>query len=267
MLVNGKILFDCNPVGFGTNTFLPNVSFYEYDPVANSYARQNSPTGGMIETNRAAYQTAMLCLPDGNVLFSDETSQLYVYQPAGAPLLVGTPVISSVTWGGGGSLHLTGTLFNGISQGASYGDDEQMDSNYPLVRFGDGAGQILYGRTYNWSDTGVMTGNKTVTTEVLPPWDRLLTPGPYSFTVVANGISSLPVALNAPTWVDYNYSGLPFFPETGAYDAPYNSLAEGRDNVPVGGTIVMKTGVRSETLTINKAMTIVAIYGDVMIGQ
>ena len=267
MLVNGKVLFACNPLGVPGTTFPTNVSFYEYDPVANSYSRQNSPTGGLTENNIAAYQTSMLCLPDGNVLYSDESSQVYVYQPGGAPLAAGTPVINSVTWAGGGTLHLTGKLFNGISQGASYGDDEQMDSNYPLVRFGDGAGHTYYGRTFNWSDTGVMSGNKTVTTEVMPPWDRLLTPGPYSFTVVANGISSLPVTLNAPTWVDYNYLGLPGFPENGSSTAPYNTLAEGRDHVALGATIAIKAGVSSETLTINKSMTIVAVGGDVTIGQ
>jgi hypothetical protein len=263
MLVNGKILFACNPLGVVGNTFPTNVSFYEYDPVANSYTRQNSPSGGLIEANIAAFRTSMLCLPDGNVLFSDESNRVYVYQPSGSPLVAGAPVINSVTWGGGGSLHLTGKLFNGISQGASYGDDEQMDSNYPLVRFGDGDGHIYYGRTYNWSDTGVMTGNKTVTTEVMPPWGQLLTPGPFPFTVVVNGISSFPALLNAPTWVDFGYSGS----ENGSYATPYNSLVEGQDNVPFAGTVAIKAGVSSATITINKAMTIVAVYGEVTIGR
>ncbi|PYJ60792.1 MAG: hypothetical protein DME24_08330 [Verrucomicrobia bacterium] len=264
MLVNGKVIFACNPLGIPGTTFPTNVSFYEYDPVANSYTRQNSPTGGLTETNIAAYQTAMLCLPDGTVLYSDETSQVYIYDPNDSPLTAGAPVINSITWDPGGSLHLTGKRLNGISQGASYGDDEQMDSNYPLVRFGDGNGGLYYGRTYNWSDTGVMTGEKVVTTEVMPPWSRLLTPGPYPFSVVVNGIASFPAALNAPTWVDYNYSG-PF--EFGSYVFPYNSLAEGQDDVPTGGTIAMKPGVSPEALTLTRAMTIVSVGGDVTIGR
>ena len=61
-----------------------------------------------------------------------------------------------------GSFHLTGTLLNGISQGAAYGDDAQMDSNYPLVRAADGTGNVYYLRTFNWSSTGVQTGNTVV---------------------------------------------------------------------------------------------------------
>jgi hypothetical protein len=264
MMINGKILFACSPLGVPGNAFPTNVSFYEYDPVANSYARQNSPTGGLTENNIPVYQTAMLCLPDGNVLYSDEGNRPYVYQPGGSPLPAGTPVVNTLDWGPGGSLHLTGTTFNGISQGASYGDDEQMDSNYPLVRFADGAGHLYYGRTYNWSDTGIATGSKIVSTEVLPPWGQLLTPGPYSFVVVANGISSGAVLLNAPTWVDFNYTGSP---ELGRFSFPYNTLAEGRDNVPVGGTVVIKSGISHETMSVSKAMTLVSFGGEATIGQ
>src|SRR5437773_1968747 len=107
MLVNGKVIFACNPLGIPGTTFPTNVSFYEYDPVANSYTRQNSPTGGLTETNIAAYQTAMLCLPDGTVLYSDETSQVYIYDPNDSTLTAGAPVTNSITWGPGGSLHLT----------------------------------------------------------------------------------------------------------------------------------------------------------------
>jgi hypothetical protein len=197
-------------------------------------------------------------------LFCNSSGQLWVYQPDGSPVTAATPVISGFAWGAGASLHLTGTQFNGISEGAAYGDDAQMDSNYPLSRFGDGAGSVFYGRTYDWSDTGVATGNKSVSTDVSPPWASLLTSGPYSFTVVANGISSLPVTLNAPTWVDYNYGG---FIQAGTFLLPYKTLASGRDNVPTGGTVVIKAGHSTEALSISKAMTIVSYGGDATIGR
>jgi hypothetical protein len=92
---------------------------------------------------------------------------------------------------GNGSYHLTGTGLNGLSEGAAFGDDNQMDSNYPLVRFTDGSGNVHYGRTYNWSSTGVMTGTNLVSTDfTLPP---NLPAGSY-LEVVANGIASDPVA-------------------------------------------------------------------------
>jgi hypothetical protein len=140
-----------------------------------------------------------LALPDGTILASGiETNQLYVYQPDGSPLAAGKPTINSVQWNNDGSLHLTGTGFNGISKGASYGDDEQMDSNYPLVRFTDSSGKVAYGRTYNWSSTGVQTGSKIVTTECTLPANIFESQGTYSLQVVANGNASDPVTFSGP---------------------------------------------------------------------
>src|ERR1019366_5169852 len=118
-------------------------------------------------------------------------SQLYVYQPDGSPLPAGQPVISTLTTNGDGSYHLTGKLFNGISEGAAYGDDVQMSSDYPLVRLTDSTSGVYYGRTYNWSGTSIMTGTNIVTTEFTLPAN--LPVGIYSLVVTANGIASAPV--------------------------------------------------------------------------
>ena len=134
----------------------------------------------------------MLDLPDGTVLWSDTSQQLYVYQPDGSPLAAGQPVINTLTANGDGSYHLTGTLFNGISEGAAYGDDAQMDSNYPLVRMTNSAGTVIYARTLNWSSTGVMTGTNVVSTDFVLPANFL--PGTYSLVVVANGNASAPIS-------------------------------------------------------------------------
>src|SRR5262249_8657007 len=141
------------------------------DPVANSFAN------------------IFLQLPDGSVLYSKYNGpQLYVYRPAGPPLVAGKPKVLGMTSNPDGSFHLTVTLFNGISAGAAYGDDLQNDSNYPLVRLTNSVGQVFYCRTYNWSDTGVMTGSKPVSTEFTLPKELPL--GHYDLVVVANGIAS-----------------------------------------------------------------------------
>ena len=137
----------------------------------------------------------MLDLPDGTVLFSASATQLYVYRPGGSPLAAGKPVIGTITQNADGSFHATGTLFNGISAGAAYGDDAQMDSNYPLVRMTNStSGSVYYARTYNWSSTSVMTGNEPVTTEFALPVG--LPSDNYSLVVAANGISSDPVSFS-----------------------------------------------------------------------
>ncbi len=186
MMMNGKIL--C-AVGNATNYNEPTY-FYEYDPVANSFSQVNGPTGTTDPV--PPLQAMMLDLPDGSVLYSHEGNDLYIYRTTGTPLAAGQPTISGVTANNDGSFTLAGTQLNGISEGAAYGDDAQMASNYPLIRLTNSAGNIYYERTYNWSSTGVMTGSTPETTQFTNsagvPW------GTYSLVVVANGISSAPIS-------------------------------------------------------------------------
>jgi hypothetical protein len=48
---------------------------------------------------------------------------------------------------------------------------------------------------------------------------------------------------------------------------PYDTVVEGRDNVPVGGIVSIVAGTYDETLTIDKAMALVAPVGAVTIGE
>ncbi len=262
MMVNGKILFE---VSAPTN-HTP-VYFDEYDPVANTFTQTGSPGNSTPGSsfNVGSDNSYMLDLPDGTVLYSYYSgSLLYVYQPDGTPLTAGKPTINNINWNTDGSLHLTGTLLNGISEGASYGDDAQMDSNYPLVRLTDGSGNVSYARTYNWSSTSVMTGGRVVTTEFTLPSNLSTFPASYSLVVVANGIASDPVTFYGPVWVDFNYTGAFQF---GTYTFPYPTLAQGVSAVVSGGTIAIKPGASHETMTISKPMTITAIGGAATIGH
>ncbi len=184
MMVNGKILCD---VGNPTNYDAPSY-FFEYDPVGNSFTQINGPGG--VSDNVPPFEGMMLDLPDGSVLYSHFGTDLYVYQPDGPSLVAGKPAISKIVANADGSFTLTGTLLNGISEGATYGDDAQMNSNYPLVRLTNSLGNVYYERTYNWNSTSVMTGSRLVTTQFTN--SAALPPGNYSLTVVANGINSDP---------------------------------------------------------------------------
>ena len=271
MMVNGKILCAVTP---GTNSSDYPVYFYEFDPATTNFTQRNGPSGGAASVNNIISDYyGMLALPDGKILVSDvsapgnQGAQLYVYTPDGTPLPAGKPTISSITANGDGSYHLTGTRLNGISQGAAYGDDMQVDSNYPLVRLTDGSGNVYYARTYNWSSTGVMTGNSPVTTEFSLPLRVYGNGGPFSLVAVANGISSDPVAFALPppnVWVDFNYVG---FLEVGSFSFPDKTLAKGVTDVPSGGTIAIKPGSSTEILRINKPMTIMAIGGSAAVGH
>jgi hypothetical protein len=196
MMVNGKILCAVSPLPTSGNHFPTPTLFYEYDPVSNAFTQAGAPGGG-IGVNLPSYRITMLDLPDGTVLYASQaSSRLYVYQPDGSPLAAGQPTITSITPNIDGSYHLTGTLLNGISEGAAYGDDWQMNSNYPIVRLTDAAGNVHYARTFNWSSTSIMTGNTPETTEFRLP--SVLAGGTYSLVVVANGNSSDPVSFYTP---------------------------------------------------------------------
>jgi hypothetical protein len=185
MMVNGKILCNVSPFPISG----PPSYFYEYDPVSDSFALTAAP-GSLAPDSQG---DRMLDLPDGTVLFCYGGTQLYEYQPDGIALASGQPGIISITTNYYRSYHLTGTLLNGITEGAGFGDDAQMNSNYPLVRMTNSNGQVYYARTYNWSSTGVMTGTNIVSTEFMVPENLLA--GYYSLVVVANGNSSAPVTL------------------------------------------------------------------------
>jgi len=187
MMVNGKILCALGPItGFDGPT-----TFYEYDYLSNAFTQVNAPGGGPTYGS-APFATSMLDLPDGTVLFvgGQNSSSLYVYTPDGTPLAAGQPVINSITENADGSFHLTGTGLTGISEGAAYGDDEQMNSNYPLVRMTNNvSGNVYYARTYNWNSTSVQTGSRVIATEFSLPQN--LPAGAYSLSVVANANPSV----------------------------------------------------------------------------
>lgn len=255
-----------------TNPLFPNpVSFLEYDPVTQSFGSRIDAPMGPVDNGISSYQAIMLVLPDGKVLYSNQSSQLYVYDPGGVPLPAGKPVITSITANSDGTYHLSGTGLNGISCGAAYGDDAQMDTNYPIVRLTSPgllppfAPHVRYARTFNWSSTGVRTGTLPVSTDFALPPD--LVGGSFSLVVVANGIASDPVTFNGHVWVDFNVLTLPFL-NLGTKDLPFNTLADGVSYVSEGGSIWIKSGTSSETINhLAKPMTIHAYGGPVTIGR
>lgn len=191
MMVNGKILCAVSPAPSSFNVFPSPTAYYEFNYLTNSYTQVNAPTGGTTQ-NEPCYYTGMLDLPDGTVLYSDQnSSQYYIYTPSGTPLTAGKPAISNITGNNCTSFTITGTLFNGISEGASYGDDWQMNTNYPIVRLTSGT-NVYYARTFNWNSTGVQRGSLPDTTQFTLPSG--LPSGTYSLVVVANGIASDPVS-------------------------------------------------------------------------
>jgi hypothetical protein len=201
MMVNGKILLALNFEATAQNKVPAPLFFFEYDPSSATFTEvvgPGNPKAPSVWTDcTAGALNRMLDLPDGSVLMASncDTTQLYVYQPSGAPLPLGQPTISGITKNSDGSYHLTGTGLNGISEGGAIGDDVQMATNYPLVRLTTADGTVHYARTHDWSGTGVQPSAAGTTEFNLPPG---IPPGTYSLQVVANGNPSVPFSFNVP---------------------------------------------------------------------
>jgi len=189
VLPNSHVLFAAGP-GYLTGP----PSFFEYDPVANSITQVAGPTG--TNFNSAPYTLAMLTLPDGGVLMKAGSAVYEYVSSSGTVDTTFQPAIASITRNSDGSHHLTGTNLNGFTEGAAYGDDFQMATNYPLVRLTDGAGNVYFARTFNWSSTALQTGSALQSTEFTLPPDA--PDGTYALAVIASGIASAPVTLSIP---------------------------------------------------------------------
>ncbi len=194
MMVNGKIVFACSAVPTNSVEFATPTYFYEFDYLTNTYTQINGPAGGN-SLNGMSQQCNMLDLPDGSVLLGfsqDQTSnQYYIYKPGGTPLAAGKPVITNVSPLSCTIYIITGHGFNGITEGSAFGDENENDSNYPIIRLSSG-GKVYYVRSYNWNSTGVQRGNAADTAYFSVPGS--IPNGVYSLVVVANGNASNPVS-------------------------------------------------------------------------
>lgn len=92
---------------------------------------------------------------------------------------------------------MTGTQFNGLTQGAAFGDDAQSATNYPLVQITNNAtGHKFFARTHDHSTMAVATGNLvTFTSFDILPTSAGTEFGDSTMVVIANGIPSKPVGI------------------------------------------------------------------------
>ena len=193
VLPNGHVIFAAD-AGPTLGTFSAPTQLFDFNPTTDTISPVSPPIPDPNLPLMPAYPTRMLVLPTGQMLFSDSRAQIWAYTPDGEPNLALRPVISGIAYNGGGLFTLTGTQLNGQSAGAAYGDNDQMDSNYPIIRMTNDAGYVFYARSSNWSSTSVDGGTTPETVNfTLNPG---VTPGNYSLVVSGAGISSVPVAVN-----------------------------------------------------------------------
>jgi hypothetical protein len=179
---NGRVLMMASP-GFGD----PPSSFLEWDGHQLSPA-EPAPNAA----NDGSFYGNFLVLPTGQILFTDFFF-VDVYNPQGHWSPAWQPQVQQApdkVWPGG-SFVISGTLFNGMSQGAAYGDDNQMATNFPLVRITNlRTRHVFYSRTHDHSSMAVASRARVSTNFDVPTTQEL---GPSLLEVVANGIPSEPV--------------------------------------------------------------------------
>jgi hypothetical protein len=136
----------------------------------------------------------MVLLPSGQVLITTQRSDYYIYTPSSSfgpqqswrPTV--TPSFSTIT--PGQSQTVFGTKFNGMSQGTTFGDENQSATNYPLVQITDSNQNVFYAPTSGHSTMGIATGGTPTHTTFTVPCG--VVDGPATLIVIANGISSTP---------------------------------------------------------------------------
>ena len=135
---------------------------------------------------------SLIVLPTGEVLVGG--SEVYTstgsYQASWAPSITTYPH----TIVRGSSYKISGKQFNGLSQAAAFGDEDETATNYPLVRItNQSSGHVFYARTHDHSTMAVATGKAIVSTHFDVPAN--METGASSLEVVANGIPSKKVTI------------------------------------------------------------------------
>ena len=183
---NGKVLMMASP-GFGNTP----VTFFEWDGrhLRTVPGTPNSPGDSSFFGN-------MLVLPTGQILLTDFSDDIEVYTPSGGPAFGTVPILlaapKAVT--GGGTYQAFGFRFNGVSQGAFYGDDAQAASNFPLVRITNvRTGHVQYSRAHNPSTMGVASYAINSVWFDVPANQET---GLSKLQIVANGVASPPMLIN-----------------------------------------------------------------------
>jgi hypothetical protein len=187
VLPNGQIMVDAGP-GYGDG----GSYFFLFDgtnlnPIA-------APPGA---ANNVDFAGNFLTLPNGQVMFTDFSNDIELYTPAGSPNAAWAPTITTVPnqLKQGSSYTIQGTQFNGLTGGSAYGDDEQNETNYPIIKITmNQTGDVFYVKEYNPSTMAICTGSQIVSTHFSMPLNIEL--GPATIQVVTNGIPSAPVAVS-----------------------------------------------------------------------
>lgn len=212
VLPNGKVLMCAGDPALDGISFSTNALFYLYDPTSPTTltALPSSQQPFTASSGVFTWTCCLLLLPSGEVLLSrvpgdigaggtgPNLQLLTISSPENTPNAVWKPTITdtpSIILAGR-SYTLTGTQFNGLTNGCAYGDDLGNATNYPIVRLTSTSASpssVYYCRSYDFSSMGIATGTTPQTATIQVP-DNVVA-GQYNIQVIANGIASDPITI------------------------------------------------------------------------
>ncbi len=241
VLPDGQFIFTADKPNYNTPTHV-----FDYDYKTNTITDITPTTGNGDPSDLVSqlagtpsYTDRFLMLPTGQALFTaGGDTQLYVYTGTGPVNAASTPSITDVTANGSNSYTLTGSALNGATEGASYGDDAQMATNYPIVSVATDISTTYYATTTDWNKTGVGVTNGATSVEFALP----------------SAISTAPVVTLAtlnPSFGQYldNVTVATFTDPNGNFTGDYTATITWGDGAVTTGTITGPTGGGVYTVT------------------
>jgi len=186
LLPNGNVLVEASP-GYG------NIGCYFYIWNGTSLTQI---TGTPDAADAPGYAPNFLTLPNGQIMETDQSSDIELYNPGGTPVAAAAPLITDAPsqLKAGASYIIYGQQFNGLSGASAYGDDEQNETNYPIIKLTMSTGTVYYCKEYGPSTMGICTGTTTVSTHFTVP--QAVPIGTAKLQVVTNGIASNAVSVS-----------------------------------------------------------------------
>jgi len=265
--ITGDVVVEASPF---SGTFSAPANFYEWNG-STLIAIANPPNAA----STPSFVGHLLVLPNGQIMYTDFTTDVEFLTSAGTFTSTWQPTITSVpsTLNAGSTYSISGTQFNGLSQANAYGDDFQDSTNYPLVQIvNTGTGHVFFAKTHGHSTMAVATGGTIVSTNFDVPSG--IETGASSLFVIANGIPSAAAAVTIsggtsgfslsanPTAVTVaqGASGTSTITSTttGGFNSPVTLSATGQ---PTGVTVTFNptsiTGTGTSTMTMAVASTTV----------
>ena len=209
VMINGDVI---NATAKATTSQENSVlSVWEYNPFqpnGGTFTKIETqafdPTAPNAFVNAKMSFPTFLQLPTGEVLVVDGStangnSNVNLYMPSGGQAGANyswRPTLTSISSPSAGNFTLTGAQLNGLTTGATFGDDRNSWTNYPIIWLQDASSNIFYARTHDFDQMTPRPATAGLCQFTLP---TTVPNGSYQVWASANGVqssTSLPLTIS-----------------------------------------------------------------------